>query len=192
MTGGPVQGKAAWVSQAGQTGVLFSGSPINLIAGDRGIRPEGLYLRCQAGRGAQVRVSVGAAMGASAARLLSLSPRGAWLSVAGWETVKIEVIGVAGTDVTVSYAWTAQSPIGYDVLFVNTLDATGAAIAVPEGARKLATTPAHAGLTFRTNDTGTDRDQIVATASGVPVDVVGAEYVNVVAGVIATWFLEPL
>lgn len=186
----PHAGKAGRISQPGQRGVILSTSPINLIAGETGFRPEGLYLRTSTGS-ASVIVRVGAGLGASATRRLTLGERGAWLSVAGWQVVGIDVESVSGTDVAVSYAWTATPPNGDTFLYVAALDSSGTAIAVPEGARKVATSAALAGLTFRSSPAGAALDLSVPTSAGIPVDVLGTHYVNATPGVIACWFIEP-
>lgn len=184
--------RAGSITLPGQVGRILSGMGIAAMAAPLGFAPRGIYLVATGGLSADVLVQLGTGAGGRASRRIAVGPRGAWLSVAGWEVAGVEVLAVGDATTQVAWAWTATEPTGYDLLRIEVLDSSGGTVAVPEGARKLAVSGAIAGWTWRTNVAGVNLDIAQALAAGAFVDIQGTHFINVTPGIVGCWQVEPI
>lgn len=183
-----------WKTQPGKLGSVDYLPRASRVRGQPGQdAPRGLYFRLSAGIGALVKVSCTDHPGGTATRTFSLTPRGAWLSLVGWERVNVQVLDVSGATTVVEWGITTEAPpSGQQLLFVQTLDSSGAVVAVPEGAAQLAVSPALPAFAWSTNTGGGVLTQPVALAQGQLSPVLGAGFASAVPNVTACWILDPL
>lgn len=184
-----------WRTQPGQLASVDYLPRASRLRGQSGQdAPRGLYFRLSAGLGATVKVSCTDHPGGTATRTFSLTPRGAWLSLVGWERVYVQVLTVSGTDTVVEWGLTTEAPpSGQQLLFVETLDSSGAVVAVPEGAAEIAVSPALPAFAWSTKTgPGVPLAQPAPLALAQLSPVLGGGFSNAVPNVTACWILDPL
>lgn len=179
------------------TGKLFDATltGAGIPRGPRGdlVRPQGLYLFIEAGAAAAgVTLRVGAPEGGGAeSRVMTLTRSGAWLSVAGWDTVTVIVDTVGAADVVVGYAWTTQQPpSGARLLLVETIPAGTAQ--VPRGAQAVQGNTADASWAWVSNPAGvalTVANPLPAAGAQIP--VAGDQYTATVPNTLVWELLAP-
>jgi hypothetical protein len=157
------------------------------------VRPQGLYLFLERGSAAAtVEVTLGEPDGgAEEKREITLTRRGAWLSAAGWDHVRVEVSTLGAGDVVVGAAWTTEKPpSGAVLLWVETI--TPGTRSIPRGAERVQGAAADAGWAWVSNPAGvalTVPQPLPANASAL--DVVGDAYTATVANTLVWRLVAP-
>lgn len=132
----------------------------------RGQKPRSIFLAVQGGS-AVVRIRVGEGEGgAEITRSITLTPRGAWLSIAGWSIVTIEVTALSAGAI-VTYCWLTVCAPTFEraARSYQTLAAGTASVVIPDGAVGVTPDRAEAGASWETVDgTGTYTIPAILTA----------------------------
>lgn len=179
----------------GATGRLCQVDPRLPVTWQDGARcaPQGLALSLLAGPGAQLLLRVQSPGGGILSRRFTLPPGGAWLSLAGWGLVEVDVLTVGSPAVQCAYTLTRQAPPSVERLrLVEQLDTSGVLVPVPPGAVRLAPSVALGAWQWQTQAApGPVLAIPAALAAGVFADVLGGGYVNA-APAVGCWELEGL
>lgn len=202
MTVRPANIRDASCGQPGKVGKLFEARLDSKALRGRELEYypgmiQGLYLALLQGIVAKIEITVGTDGGNSDTRTFMLTHSGAWLSIAGWDNVKVVVEEVddttARTGTQVGYTWTTLPPRPPTaLLFVQAIDVADGITVVPNGAAFVALEDPDPAWIWTTS-TSVAAFAIVAPQTGLAElePVLGAQYTPSVSN-LAVWTLREL